>query len=656
MRHPKLLRSLFIAMLSMTAAILVGCDAESPTEPIQQQATPPPVSPPANAAYSISVSVSPDTYDIGTAIASQIEVRATRTSNGQPVPVNTTARLTTTFGTLSSTSGAGSTIPIQFQADGVARASLSGVAPLNPSVITIRAQIESSLGTDVVNIVEPVDVPFQLTGVSPNFGPPSGGTPITLFGTGFEGPVRVTFSVLGQNLVLADAQVRSSTRITATTPPVNLPAGQNATASILLENAFTSGGATQTDLLSSGFTYTRSGAGPTTLKIISLSPTAGPNEGGTQVTILGEGFTDSVQVYFTNGPLVEATVLEITPSRLEVITPAATGLNASNANSIVDVRVVDPVSGQSATSPGNFQYGFPDGAGLFISAIAPGQGEYLGGDRVTVFGSGFEEPVAVSLGGIGQQVISVTGTEIIVLTSGIALSGCSPATGPAEVVNIETGAGATGPDFAYFPVEPFITGLSTNIGAAGDVITIFGPPRAYRVGFIPPVRVQFGNVGVGASVSADFAELTVTVPPFDGEFTCGDDGFLEPESVDLEVINLDTGCSDVLTGGFTYDPGSVACDTGGGGGGGGTAPAASFTLETDADDGTLGATEIRVTDTSTGQYTLVRWDWTTDGSFDETSLPGQAVTHTYALPGTYTVTMEVVGASSDQTSLPADVN
>ena len=556
----------------MILALFVGaCDSDDVTGPVEAR-NPPPVSDSTNnSTWTISVTANPNEFDLnagsGTA---QILVSARRSDNNQIVAPGTTALLSTTNGTLTTNDGqTGNSVPIVFDEAGQSRATLvTGGFSIDTTII-VRAQIESSFGSTRIQMIDVQAAPFQMTSVSPNVGPPSGGTTLTISGSGFVSPARVLLTGSFGTLVAENTNVQSSTRITARTPAINLASGQNAAATVTVENAFDeNGNPTATDSLGGAFTYTRSTSGATTLKLISISPTQGPNEGGTQVTIRGEGFGNEAQVYFTNGPLIEATVLSITPTRLEVITPSATGPNAPNANSRVNLTVRDPTSGQQATLTGAFQYGGAGGQ-MFISSIRPTEGEYLGGDEVTLFGQGFEEPVAVEAGGLAQQVLSVSGTEILFRTVGASI-GCSNQSGTSRVVNIETNESTTGPAFTYRPVRPQILGLSRNTGVAGDEVTIFGVGRGYTVGFDPPIRVTFDGVPAsGSTIGGDFGdEVTVTAPPYSGGFNTAECA-AGAAFVNVQVTNLNTGCSDTFNNAFGYIPDADEDCTGGGDGGGG---------------------------------------------------------------------------------------
>lgn len=550
------------------AFLLVGCDAETPTAP-PQQIVPPVSTPPASSVWNITVTADPDSINIqdGTSLVSNVLVVARRSDNGQLVPNGTTALLRTSLGILTTDSGSGSSVQITFDERGTARAVLNVSATVATTVV-VRAQIEQSFGSVNISFFDVEPEPFRISGISPISGPPSGGTQLTISGSGFEDPVRVTFNVLGQTLLLTNVRVVSSSQITARTPAIDLPVGQNATASLTLQNGFDSAGTPSgTDTISSAFTYTRGGGGgnPTTMKVFSLSPTSGPNEGGTRVTILGEGFGSQVQVYFTNGPLIEAQIVSLASTRIEVITPSATGPNAPNANQRVALRLVDPVTGASVTQNNAFQYG-ADSSGLFVSSIAPNQDTYLGGTLVTLFGQGFEEPVAVGLAGFGQQIISVTGTEIVVRTARVNLS-CASVAGATTVTNIETNERITsGPTFTYLPIVPRVVGVSPPQGPESGLnqITIIGS-AGVSSGFVAPLRVLVNGVLANVQTVSP-TQIIVTAPRFTGTFpvtpcTVGPDTGEQnaPIGVSVQVINLDTGCEDTLSAAYTYLPADTTC-------------------------------------------------------------------------------------------------
>lgn len=551
------------------ALLLFGCDAESPTAPPQVVVPPVTNNPPASATYTITVTADPNEADIdeGGNLVSNVVITARRADNGQPVPNGTTALLRTSQGTLTSIGGSGVSVPIQFDETGTARATLN-VSSSVPATVVLRAQLDQSFGTANVYFFDQEEEPLLIQSISPVSGPPSGGTLLTITGSGFEAPARLTFTVQGQTLLLRDVRVNASgTQITARTPAIDLPVGQNALASLRLENGFDeTGGATGEDSVSAAFTYTRDGGGgfPTTLKIFSFSPSSGPNEGGTRVTILGEGFSSQVQVYFGTSQ-IEAQITSVTATRLEVLTPSATGPNAANLNAQVPIRIVNAQSGALVTSETLFQYGSPS-QGLFISSISPSQDEYLGGNLVTIFGQGFDEPVSVSLAGFPQQVISVTGTEVVVRSARVTMD-CTSIRSAATVTNIETNRSVSGGDFTYVSIQPNIIGVTPVSGSqnGGTPITIQGSARALGRGFIAPLRVFVGG-SLANVVSVGPTQVVAVAPPFTGTFatapcTIGDQTGTRnvPFAASVRVVNLDTTCEDTLEAAFNYLPNDTSC-------------------------------------------------------------------------------------------------
>jgi hypothetical protein len=311
-----------------------------------------------------------------------------------------------------------------------------------------------------------------------------------------------------------------------------------------------------------------------------VTPASGPNEGGTRVTINGDGFADPVQVFFGTGNAatsftgVEATVDSVTPTRLVVVTPPAQSFGQDNQNQTVDILVKNVNSGFSTIASSAFQYGTK----VLITAAGPGSGPYTGGTLVTIHGQGFEAPVAVSLGGLGQQVISVTGTEIVIRTSGVQVTMC-PTNGQVDggtfsETNINTGDGDdSGIGFTYLVPLPLITSVSPTSGsqAGGTTVTVGGQ------GFEPPLRVRFSKGGddFAASLqSASATQIKVTSPGVPNSVldteACDDnnDGTTGERYIrttfDVQVVNLGTACSNTFEGVFTYVPSDQSCrnDTG----------------------------------------------------------------------------------------------
>jgi hypothetical protein len=136
--------------------------------------------------------------------------------------------------------------------------------------------------------------PPAVTKVSPNSGPTSGGTAITITGTGFNPGFRGSVEVvIGQGngtsgaIAATNVDVVSSTEITATTGGPALPG----TFSLYV----TTPNGTSTGNSGDDFTYTN---GPT---VTEVSPDTGPTTGGTAITITGTGFVTGATVVIGQG-------------------------------------------------------------------------------------------------------------------------------------------------------------------------------------------------------------------------------------------------------------------------------------------------------------------------------------------------------------------
>jgi hypothetical protein len=304
------------------------------------------------------------------------------------------------------------------------------------------------------------------------------------------------------------------------------------------------------DTLVAGFTYTRESV-ELQPEIFSVTPNVGPNEGGTRVVINGDGFQSPTQVTFEESEtIVEAEVVSVSRTQIVVISPAAVGFGAGLKDQLVDIRVRNQQNGLEAVRSGAFRYGIA----FAIFSIDPNRGPAAGGTRVTIFGEGFDEPLVVDFGDTRQQVLSVTGNQILVRTVPVEIVGCSAGGGGTVLVtHLESNATAAGPAFTYEVPQPQINGISpTTIQQSG------GPVRIFGVNFDTQVRVTIdtdtaspARPAVVNSVSS--TEINATFPSLpDADLqsaSCDDnlDGFLGQRFVitpaQIVVTGAVTGCS-----------------------------------------------------------------------------------------------------------------
>ena len=169
-----------------------------------------------------------------------------------------------------------------------------------------------------------------LTSISPNNGPVIGGTEVTITGTSLTDTTGVTF---GENA--AGFTVNDDSSITAVAP------GSEAAETVHVK-VTTLGGTTVTSP-ADRFTYT-----PIPVPTVSgVSPSSGPIDGGTTVTITGANFTYAFEVDFGAIP-VGFTIDD--DGSITAVSPAAL------AAGTVDVTVASPGGTSAASAADQFTY------------------------------------------------------------------------------------------------------------------------------------------------------------------------------------------------------------------------------------------------------------------------------------------------------------
>jgi uncharacterized protein (TIGR03437 family) len=209
----------------------------------------------------------------------------------------------------------------------------------------------------------------RLASVTPAFGPPAGGTRVTIFGANFteaEDTVVTFDGVPAAGLTLVSSGV-----LTAIAPPHR--AGP---VPVQLSNRHGSA------LLGNGFTYFTPGGTASQPELTSLYPDFGSTRGGTVVTVLGQGFTPETTVNF-GGRAGRVTFVNATTLRVSTpIADAAGRADVTVANGTLThnrtgafnyinptpptVDVVTPDGGESffVGSTINLRWSSADNAGL----------------------------------------------------------------------------------------------------------------------------------------------------------------------------------------------------------------------------------------------------------------------------------------------------
>jgi hypothetical protein len=180
------------------------------------------------------------------------------------------------------TYSAWATVTWDFTATVVSDTLLAGAPTVDPAFSAF-----DGLGNEVYNtttaaylLLAPTFVPTpRVTGISVSDGPASGGTSVTVTGTGFTNATAVDFG----SVAAASFAISSGTSITAVAP---------ATSAGTVDVTVASAGGTSATTPADQFTFV---AAPT---ITALSPDSGPYTGGFTVTITGTNFTNATSVRF----------------------------------------------------------------------------------------------------------------------------------------------------------------------------------------------------------------------------------------------------------------------------------------------------------------------------------------------------------------------
>lgn len=325
-------------------------------------------------------------------------------------------------------------------------------------------------------------IPYQSAGgpsvtkISPDTGTTSGGTDVTITGTGFVAPVTVTF---GGAHAVCDAP-SSSTSLTCASPasaiegPVDVLVATNNGVSWYSA--------------ADKFSYSE---GPS---ITSITPNHAPASGAptTSVVITGANLGDATSVSFGTSTLT-ANDFTATATEIHIL------LTLAHPADIVDVSVVTPEG--TATAPDIFR--FVGTAAPKLTSISPTSG--VSGDTITFTGSGFAAMTSVTFDDIPSPSV--------ILKSDTSLTATVPQGVPAGVVDVavvtSNGTATLANAFTMNVANaPTITTISPKTGGPGTSVAILG------TGFTNVTAangVTFGGVNALYTVNSD-TSITATAP------------------------------------------------------------------------------------------------------------------------------------------------
>ncbi len=273
-----------------------------------------------------------------------------------------------------------------------------------------------------------------VTGLSPTGGSPAGASSVTLTGLNFTEVEGVSFGAAPA----LEYTVESPTQITASAPPGH---GQ-------VNVTVTSAAGTSAAGRSNEFSYAPIVEG--------LGPSAGPDAGGTTVTITGKKLDEATGVRF--GVKAAASWELVSPETIKAVSPAGGGLT--------EVRVEAP-SGVSAVSSADEFLFLPPPA---VSKLSTKKGPVTGGTNVVIKGENLFRVEKVMFGSVPATSVKGEGQTIEAVAPPNA----------AQTVNVTViTPGGTSPVLSKVVFKygkPEITHISPASGprGGGTVVTIEG--------------------------------------------------------------------------------------------------------------------------------------------------------------------------------------
>jgi hypothetical protein len=334
-------------------------------------------------------------------------------------------------------------------------ATCTSPGPITGSIVVQFANdAQSFVGTPTFLYINPI-----VTSFAPINGPTTGGTTVTLTGTGF---------VMGN----AFCQFGASTPVTATVTSATSatcvsPAGNGGVSLQYSNNG-------QTYVASNTFNYLTS-------TLTSISPTTGPVAGGTTVTLTGTEFAGLTPKCKFGTNIVAATITSTTTATC--MAPLGTAGNSAVTYSN------DGITFDAGTP--NYLY-----QDITVTSISPNNGPVAGGTTVTVTGTGFT--------GISTPTCQFGSTSVPANFMSATTATCVAPVGTAgsQAFSYSNNAQNFVTPGSYLYQDITVGGISPNNGipAGGTVVTVTG------TGFVNSANLmcQFA----GTSVPATFISAT----------------------------------------------------------------------------------------------------------------------------------------------------
>ncbi len=347
---------------------------------------------------------------------------------------------------------------IQAFTTAITETQIIATAPAGAGIVNVSVTVNTNITATGPQTQYQYDGP-AVTSVTPNAGPPAGGTAIVIKGSNFTSASQVLIGTLVVTPVFVD-----TTTLTAVTP---------AQAAGAYHVRVKTGSGTSPDTDGDLFTYT---SGPI---VDAVNPDNGPTTGGTIVVITGKNFAAPLTINFGANPATSFNINSAT--QITVLSPA------NPVAGPTDIRVTKGADVSPINPAAKFNY---VSSTPKITQVTPNTGTTFGGTEVTLTGlglSGAACPGSIKFGAVQAAACTVVNDTTITVTSPPNLAGPT-------VVSVTTANGTSDlvPNYTY--VSPNQPGGSTSPPAPGP-----GGTTTYTLHARWTLLTWTGNPGVSVS-------------------------------------------------------------------------------------------------------------------------------------------------------------
>lgn len=309
--------------------------------------------------------------------------------------------------------------------------------PHAPGLVRVRVVLPDGRSAELQDAYL-YESPLALSSVFPNSGPMTGGTPVTVKGSGFSSKPLFLF---GGKLAITVQIVDDNTALMVTPPH-----GEGRVSLVAVAGE-------KRARLSSAFEYIVADEPPVLSGVLvtSCEPSNGPASGGTAITVYGKGF--SIGANLRIGALPATDVQVIGPTEIRAKTPPG-------SPGPVDVVVYQ--KGGMARLEGGFEY---DGGEMKILAIEPDVAAWSGGAWVRLYGT--------SLKGVEHVFFGAKETSSFDVKSSVLIVARVPRSDDIGVVPVTVfGKGAAAGISAFTYYDPGLKGGGTWGGAIEGALNV----------------------------------------------------------------------------------------------------------------------------------------------------------------------------------------